>query len=78
MGPGRQQPGSLGPAHGSPQWTDNVARMHLFMEKHPEVEITTPRQNGTDDFIARWPDGELRDRSLGPLMTTVEGRFGSR
>lgn len=60
---------------GSSQWSDNVARMHLFMERHPEVSITVPMKNGTDDFAATWPDGDLRDRSLGWLMDKLEERF---
>lgn len=73
---------------GSPQWTDNVGRMHLFIQAHPEVSITVPRQNGTKDFIAVWvevsgDDGEgarveVRDRSLGWLMDHVEQRFNDR
>lgn len=59
----------------SPMWSDNVGRMHLFMEKHPEVKVTVPRQNGTPDFIATWPDGELKDTSLGWLMDKLEKLF---
>ena len=59
----------------SGQWTDNVARMHKFMQAHPEVVITTPLKNGTQDFIASWPDGEARDRSLGWLMDSLDKRF---
>ncbi len=61
---------------GSPMWSDNVGRMHAFMRAHPEVKITVPMQNGTDDFIATWPGGELKDRSLGWLMDKLEHQFG--
>lgn len=60
---------------GSPQWTDNVGRMFLFMQEHPEVKITTPRENGTADFVATWEGGEAKDRSLGWLMDRLEERF---
>lgn len=69
------RPPGTGERFGSPQWSDNVGRMHAFMRKHPEVIITTPMQNGTDDFIAAWPDDEVRDRSLGWLMDNLEERF---
>ena len=59
----------------SPQWSDNVGRMHLFMRAHPEVTVTVPRENGTDEFIATWDGGEARDRSLGWLMDSLEKRF---
>ena len=66
----------MGPGlSGVPRWTDNVARMEEFVKAHPEVSITTPRENGTDDFIAAWPGGEVRDRSLGWLMDRVEALF---
>lgn len=74
-------PGSPGDGErfGSPQWSDNVGRMHQFMKAHPEVKITVPSANGTKDFIATWPeDGkpvEARDRSLGWLMDHLEGLF---
>lgn len=60
---------------GSGQWSDNVARMHLFVSRHPEVTITVPIDNGTKDFIAVWPGGELRDTSLGWLMDKMEEQF---
>lgn len=59
----------------SPQWSDNVGRMHLFMRVHPEVKITVPMKNGTDEFIATWPGGSATDRSLGWLMDSLEKRF---
>lgn len=70
-----------GPTDGvftSPQWSDNVARMYKFAAKHPEVIITTPMQNESDDFIAKWPDGTARDRSLGWLMDKLEEEFRGR
>lgn len=71
-GPG----GSTGSGHfGSAQWSDNVGRMHLFMQDHPEVKITVPRENGTADFIATWEGGEAKDRSLGWLMDRLTERF---
>jgi hypothetical protein len=60
---------------GSPQWTDNVGRMHLFMDRHPDVVITTPLSNGMGSFRAKWPDGEASDASLGWLMDKLEQRF---
>ena len=64
------------PGLSSPQWSDNIGRMHLFMQAHPEVKVTVPRENGTSDFIAA-QDGEevARDRSLGWLMDHLEKRF---
>lgn len=59
----------------SPQWTDNVARMHLFMKDHPEVVIRTPIDSGTEQFTAKWPDGEASDASLGWLMDRLEQHF---
>jgi hypothetical protein len=82
--------GPHGGVHGSPrrerfgslQWSDNVARMHLFIKEHPEVSVTVPMKNGTDDFIATWTEGgeqaEVKDRSLGWLMDHLEERFRGR
>jgi len=68
--------------HGSPQWSDNVGRMYVFMERHPGVKITVPRVNGTPDFVATWAeDGKevtATDRSLGWLMDHLESRFKGR
>lgn len=81
MGPERH----MVPLSESGGWVDNVKRMLDFIRKHPEVSITTPRQNDTRDFIAVWvePPGdengkrtEVRDRDLGRLMDHVEERFG--
>ena len=70
--------------HGSAQppwglgskWTDNVGRMHRFMEAHPDITVTVPAKNGTSDFIAT-RDGEeiARDTSLGWLMDHLEKQF---
>ena len=60
---------------GSPQWSDNVARMHAFMQDHPEVEVTTPIVNGTGEFLAVWPGGRVSDASLGWLMDRLEQHF---
>lgn len=72
-------PSSGGRPYGAsfgPQWTDNVGRMRDFMKAHPEVEVTVPAKNGTDEFIATC-DGEkiASDRSLGWLMDHLEGLF---
>jgi hypothetical protein len=61
---------------GSPQWSDNVTRMHLFMREHPEVRITTPVENGTREFIAAQDGGLLAaDTSLGWLMDKLEQHY---
>ena len=71
---GAGQPAGNG--YGSPQWSDNVGRMHLFMQRHPGIVITVPAQNGTRDFIAREGEKEVgRDTSLGWLMDNLEKRF---
>ena len=64
------------PGLGSPQWSDNVGRMHAFTAAHPGMTVTVPMKNGTPDFIAA-QDGEeiARDRSLGWLMDHLEKRF---
>ena len=59
----------------SPQWTDNAARMHLFMQAHPEVEITMPTEGKTSGFRAVWPRGDVSDASLGWLMDKLEQHF---
>jgi hypothetical protein len=60
---------------GSPQWTDNVARMHLFMREHPEVKISTPMENGSGDFRAEWAAEVVSDASLGWLMDKLERHY---
>lgn len=39
---------------------DEVVRMHRLMSGHVDVDlnITTPKQNGTDEFIAIWKPAE--------------------
>ena len=64
---------------GSPQWSDNVGRMHAFMKAHPGWTVTVPMRNGTPDFIATLDGKEVaRDRSLGWLMDHLENRFKGR
>ena len=60
---------------GSPQWSDNVARMHAFTREHPEVKITTPIESGSHDFRAEWPGHDVADTSLGWLMDKLEQHF---
>jgi hypothetical protein len=60
---------------GGTQWSDNVARMHLFMRAYPQVTIRTPLDSGTGQFTARWPEGEASDSSLAGLMDELERIF---
>lgn len=34
--------------------TDQVKRAHAFIAAHPYVAITSPRENGTGEWIASW------------------------
>jgi len=61
---------------GSPQWSDNVARMHAFMRDHPDVCVTTPMDNGTTEFRAHQGGKVIAaDTSLGWLMDHLEQKF---
>jgi hypothetical protein len=75
MGPGELRAAAREGFSASPQWTDNVARMHLFMQAHQEVDIRTPLDSGTGQFTAQWPGGEASDTSLGGLMDQLEQHF---
>ena len=58
---------------------DQVKRQAEFTARHPQVSITNPRQNGTREFIATWPDpdgGEVRSTELRRLLDYLEGKFG--
>lgn len=64
-------------------WADHVARLHRFLKHHPYVTVTSPRENGTGDFIASWIDPEREGETesvtytrLGWLMDELEERFG--
>lgn len=37
------------------QWTDNVARVHEVIRRHPEVSVEWPRWSGRKEFRASWP-----------------------
>lgn len=65
---------------------DQVRRAEEFKRRHPQVSITTPRENGTDEFRASWinpgqsPDadgiGELAHHyELRYLLDYLEARF---
>jgi hypothetical protein len=51
MGPIEPQAGGVDHA------VDQVKRRQAFIEKHPRVEITGPRENRTPLWRARWLDG---------------------
>jgi hypothetical protein len=70
----------------APDYTDNVVRMQAFVKRHPHVSITSPRINGTSEFIAAWVEASPDPRQdgvvekighecLGFLMGYLEGRF---
>jgi hypothetical protein len=76
MGPHETRDAARDGFTSSPQWSDNVTRMHQFMSRHSEVVITTPMTNGTAEFRAH-QGGEViaADTSLGWLMDQVEKRY---
>lgn len=65
---------------------DQVKRQAAFAERHPQVSITNPRQNGTREFVATWEeprgDGrpperrEVRRTELRRLLDYLEAEFG--
>jgi hypothetical protein len=60
--------------------TDNVVRKERLIQAHPEVSVTSPRENQTIEFIGVWTDGdgavhELRHIDLGQLMNALEAAF---
>lgn len=68
------------------QYSDNVARMHLFLRRHQQVSILGPRVSGTGQFLAVWieaspdpaEDGvtqRVGHERLGALMNYLEARF---
>lgn len=91
--------GPTEPAKGAEPWTcnhgntfgavrpaDHVVRAREFVKRHPEVSITFPRQNGTDEHIASWispaatPDDEgIVEKAshylLEQLVDYLEARF---
>ncbi len=83
--------GPLGPVSArdgepAPLGTDQVKRAQAFVQRHPEVSITSPRQNGTREHIASWvipaadPSadpvvGEARHDQLRWLMDYLEAKF---
>jgi hypothetical protein len=76
MGPHESISAALEGFSSSPQWTDNVVRKTLFLREHPEVEITSPLENGTGEFIASGPDGlSASSVALGWLMDELEQHF---
>lgn len=36
------------------KWVDQVARAEAFKQRHPHVNILTPREAGGREFIASW------------------------
>lgn len=62
---------------------DQVVRAQSFMKRHPQVKITTPRENGTAVFQAVWTDGQPHDgvvtlathEELRRLTDYLEARF---
>lgn len=81
MGPGGPQlsavPGGVDNA------VDQVVRLREFIKRHPEVAVTSPRQNGTAVFHAMWTDGQPDDgvvtlathEELRRLLDYLEARF---
>jgi hypothetical protein len=70
----------------APDYTDHVVRMHEFVRRHPHVSVTSPRINGTGEFVAAWVevsadpahDGvaeKISHERLGFLMGYLEARF---
>ena len=60
--------------------SDNVVRKERFVNKHPEVSVTSPRENKTREFAGVWTDKdgavhELRHIDLGQLMNALEAAF---
>lgn len=62
---------------------DQVVRLREFIQRHPEVAVTSPRQNGTRLFHATWTDGQPHDgvvtlathEQLRILLDYLEARF---
>lgn len=59
---------------------DQVARKEAFVRDHPEVAITTPRQNGTDEHRAQWDDSDgtahtLAHTGLRYLLDALDAAF---
>lgn len=63
---------------------DQTIRMREFIKRHPEVTITAPRQNKSNEFKASWAqdpedrDGVMEGAShylLRCLMDYLEARF---
>lgn len=65
---------------------DQVRRKNLFVQAHPDVSITSPRENGTLEFRASWTevsadparDGVVEKAShaeLRFLLDYLEARF---
>jgi len=83
MGPPAEHP-RLHAAGGVDHAVDQVRRLAVFRERHPDVMITSPGQNGTREFKANWlepqPGGDSEPREaahdrLGPLLDYLEARF---
>lgn len=82
---GAQKP-DLRVAGGTDRDDDQVARCEKFAARHPEVTITSPRENGTYRFRADWltvsddpeqegqADFEAR-MELRDLLNYLEARF---
>lgn len=59
---------------------DEVARAHRLMAAHTAagLEITTPRVNGTDEFMAKWDTGTAHHADLRHLCDYLDRTLGSR
>jgi len=60
---------------------DQVVRARGIMAANPGLLITTPRQNGTDHFVADWTtDDEVTGRAhhweLRVLLDKLTGEYG--
>lgn len=71
---------------GQMDYTDNVRRKDAFLKRHRHVSISSPRENGTSQFVASWveasPDPhhdgvveKVAHERLGFLMGYLEARF---
>lgn len=81
MGPRPEGPRAVG---GNGGWTDNVARVHEVIRRHPEVSVEWPAWSGRREFRAHWPvnpgdeDSEIRSvqtRDLAGLAAALEEEF---
>ena len=61
---------------------DQVKRQAAFQQRHEQVTITNPRQNGTREFVATWTEPgeteprEKRSADLRRLLDYLDEKFG--